>query len=77
MVEVIMTKDKKYDARKGILVIGLLLGLASPLPIWQGPTLYWNLTLVIISAILIIVACLGTIQKEQWRGQKDQVCPRE
>ena len=46
-----------------LAIIGLLLGLASPLPIWQGPTLYWNLTLVIISAILIIVACLGTIQK--------------
>ena len=46
-----------------LAIIGLLLGLASPLPIWQGPTLYWNLTLGIISAILIIVACLGTIQK--------------
>ena len=46
-----------------LAIIGLLLGLASPLPIWQGPTLYWHLALGIISAILIIVACLGTIQK--------------
>ena len=46
-----------------LAIIGLLLGLASSLPIWQGPILYLNLTLVIISAILIVVACLGTIQK--------------
>ena len=46
-----------------LAIIGLILGLASPLPIWQGPTLYWPFTLGIISAILIVVACLGTIQK--------------
>ena len=59
-------KEKKFMQTKifnYLAIIGLLLGLASPLPIWQGPILYWNLTLVIISAILIIVACLGTIQK--------------
>lgn len=46
-----------------LCVVGLLLGLASPLPIWWGPILYRHLTPAIISAILVIVACLGAMKK--------------
>ena len=59
-------EEKKFLQTKlfnYLAIIGLLLGLTSQIPILLGYSLYWNLTLVIISAILIIVACLETIQK--------------
>ena len=46
-----------------ICIIGLLFGLASPLPIWPGPVIYRHLTPAIISAILVIAACSGTIKQ--------------
>jgi hypothetical protein len=46
-----------------LAIVGVLFGLASPLPIWPGPLIYRHLTPGIISAILIIISCLG-IMKE-------------
>ena len=44
-------------------IIGLLFGVASPLPIWPGPLIYRHLTPGIVSAILIIISCLGSLKK--------------
>jgi hypothetical protein len=45
--------------RKAIVaLIALLLGLASPLPIWPGPHLIRHLPPALLSVLLIIFACL-------------------
>lgn len=43
---------------KFFALISLLLGIASPLPIWPGPALIRHLPPAIISFILITIACL-------------------
>jgi len=63
-----MFKDMNYFFMKNkifliLCIIGLLFGLASPLPIWPGPVIYRHLVPAIISAIFIIVACAGTIKQ--------------
>ena len=46
-----------------IAIVGLLFGLASPLPIWPGPTTYRHLPPGIISVILMLIAGFGTMKK--------------
>lgn len=44
-------------------VLGLLLGIISPLPIWPGPPFLRHLPPGILSAVLVILACLGSMKK--------------
>jgi FtsH-binding integral membrane protein len=46
-----------------LAILGLLLGIASPLPIWPGPLLVRHLPPGIISAALVIFACFGTMKE--------------
>lgn len=45
-----------------LAILGLLLGIASPLPVWPGPALLRHLPPGVFSAILIISACIGAIR---------------
>jgi hypothetical protein len=51
---------KKYIA---MAILGLLLGVVSPFPIWPGPLFLRHLTPGVISAVLLIVACLGAMKE--------------
>jgi len=51
---------KKYIA---MAILGLLLGVASPFPIWPGPLFIRHLTPGVISAVLLILACLGAMKR--------------
>jgi len=42
----------------GLAIIALLLGLASPLPIWPGPSFIRHLPPALLSAVLMITALL-------------------
>ena len=46
-----------------LAVLGLLLGVASPLPIWPGPTFIRHLPPGIVSAALIISVCLISMRR--------------
>jgi hypothetical protein len=46
-----------------LVVLGLLLGVASPLPIWPGPEFIRHLLPGMVSAALIISACLGSMRR--------------
>jgi hypothetical protein len=51
---------KKYIV---MAILGLLLGVTSPFPIWPGPLLLRHLPPGIISAVPLIVACLGAMKR--------------
>jgi hypothetical protein len=51
---------KKYIV---MAILGLLLGVTSPFPIWPGPLLLRHLPPGIISAVLIILACLEAMKE--------------
>jgi hypothetical protein len=51
---------KKYIV---MAILGLLLGVASPFPIWPGPSFLRHLLPGVISTVLIILACLGVMRK--------------
>jgi FtsH-binding integral membrane protein len=51
---------KKYLV---MAILGLLLGVTSPLPIWPGPLFLRYLPPGVISAVLIILACLGVMKR--------------
>ena len=46
-----------------LAVLGLLFGVTSPLPIWFGPTFIRRLPPGIVSAALIIFACLRSMRR--------------
>ena len=51
---------KKYLV---MAILGLLLGVTSPFPIWPGPGFLRHLPPGVISAVLIILACLGAMKR--------------
>jgi FtsH-binding integral membrane protein len=46
-----------------LAILGLLFGIASPLPIWPGPLSVKHLALTIVSAVLMMLACFGAIRE--------------
>jgi hypothetical protein len=44
-------------------ILGLITGIASPLPIWPGPGFLRHLPPGIISAVFILSACLGAMKE--------------
>ena len=50
-----------------VSIIALLMGLASPLPIWPGPLLFRHLPPAIFSGILMMLSCL-MVRKEGSRA---------